>query len=115
MSTDHKTESVRRAQQQSSDPGRMAVALEAEGWTPPKPPPPEPKPIVSEDARIAFHAARPTTLESALRAAFRLILADNLKALPAGYDSSLWVAYAPGFYAHRADLYRALTGEEWPG
>lgn len=120
MSTDHKTESVRRAQQQSSDPSRMADALEAEGWTPPKPPPPEPKPIVNDTAIEAFWAAYNSIFmgrersAAGLRAAFRLILADNLKALELNTHDPRYARLRSGSWVHRADLYKALTGEEWP-
>lgn len=124
MSTDHKTESVQRAHRAASGeptdwPSSLADALVAEGWTPPPEPPPSPI-VVSDDAighleGVADECVPLDQMRRVAKLLFKVMLRDSLKAMPADYDGSLWAAYAPGFYVHRPHLYRALTGEEWPG
>ena len=121
MSTDHKTESVRRAQQQSSDPSRMADALVAEGWTPPPAPEPPASPIVvSEEAighleGVADECVPLDQMRRVAKLLFKVMLRDNLKALELNTHDPRYARLRSGSWVHRADLYKALTGEEWPG
>lgn len=91
----------------TSDPkAELVKQLEAEGWVyRPKPPKPE-LPVVSDAASAAYVQA--LSAESGLRAAFKVMLRENMDRINLHRATVGVIAVCPD------TLYRMLTGEDWP-